>query len=111
MKPNALPPLADRYCTAINTLLRRELHTYTSELKKSAVARMAIAPPEPDIVRGVKRVLLSAFYAESVKWSWCAVLLGLLSDLIRDVVSMSIRRVLVSVCCHTPEGSVRVGYR
>ena len=60
MKPNALPPLADRYCTAINSLLRRELHAYTSELKKSAVARMASSPPEPDIVRGIKKVRLSA---------------------------------------------------
>ena len=66
MKPNALPPLADRYCTAINTLLRRELHAYTSELKKSAVARMAISPPEPDIVRGVKRVLLSVIIMQRV---------------------------------------------
>ena len=65
MKPNALPPLADRYCTAINTLLRRELHAYTSELKKSAVARMATSPPEPDIVRGVKRVLLSVINMQS----------------------------------------------
>ena len=56
MKPNALPPLADRYCTAINSLLRRELHAYTGELKRSAMARMAASPPEPDIVKGIKKV-------------------------------------------------------
>ncbi len=56
MKPNALPPLADRYCTAINGLLRRELHAYTTELKRSAVARMASSAPEPDIVKGAKKV-------------------------------------------------------
>lgn len=56
MKPNALPPLADRYCTAINSLLRRELHAYTTELKRSAMARMASAPQEPDIVKGFKKV-------------------------------------------------------
>ena len=56
MKPNALPPLADRYCTAINGLLRRELHVYTTELKRSAAARMASSPPEPDIVKGTKKV-------------------------------------------------------
>ncbi|EIE25400.1 hypothetical protein COCSUDRAFT_46702 [Coccomyxa subellipsoidea C-169] len=55
MRPSALPPLADRYCTAINALLRRELHAYTSELRRMAVARMATAPPEPDILKGFKK--------------------------------------------------------
>ena len=59
MKPNALPPLADRYCTAINGLLRKELHAYTTELKRSAMARMAVSPPEPDIVKGAKKVIPS----------------------------------------------------
>ena len=58
MKPNALPPLADRYCTAINGLLRRELHAYTTELKRSAMARVAASPPEPDIVKGARKVRL-----------------------------------------------------
>lgn len=58
MKPNALPPLADRYCTAINSLLRRELHAYTTELKRSAMARVAASPPEPDIVKGSRKVQL-----------------------------------------------------
>ncbi|CAL5219240.1 g1034 [Coccomyxa viridis] len=58
MKPNALPPLADRYCTAINGLLRRELHAYTTELKRSAVARMASSAPEPDIVKGARKEAL-----------------------------------------------------
>ncbi len=56
MRPSALPPLADKYCTAINALLRRELHAYTSELRRMAGARMATAPPEPDILKGFKKV-------------------------------------------------------
>jgi hypothetical protein len=56
MRPSALPPLADRYCAAINSLLRRELQAYTGELKRSAMARMAASPPEPDIVKGTRKV-------------------------------------------------------
>ncbi|CAL8460642.1 g172 [Coccomyxa elongata] len=55
MRPSALPPLADRYCTAINALLRRELHAYTSELRRLTTARMAAAPTEPDILKGYKK--------------------------------------------------------
>jgi hypothetical protein len=56
MRPSALPPLADRYCTAINALLKRELHAYASELRRLASARMATAAPEPDILKGYKKV-------------------------------------------------------
>ena len=55
MRPSALPPLADRYCTAINALLRRELNAYTSELRRLTTARMATAPTEPDILKGYKK--------------------------------------------------------
>ncbi len=58
MRPSALPPLADRYCTAINALLRRELHAYTSELRRLTTARMAAAPTEPDILKGYKKASL-----------------------------------------------------
>lgn len=56
MRPSALPPLADRYCTAINALLKRELHAYASELRRLVSARMATAAPEPDILKGYKKV-------------------------------------------------------
>ncbi len=55
MRPSALPPLADRYCTAINALLRRELNAYTSELRRLTTACMATAPTEPDILKGYKK--------------------------------------------------------
>lgn len=56
MRPSALPPLAERYCAAINALLRRELHAYTTEAKRLASAALANAPPEPDILKGYKKV-------------------------------------------------------
>ncbi len=56
MRPAALPPLADRYCAAINGLLLRELRAYCGELRRGAGGRLASAPPEPDILRGTKRV-------------------------------------------------------
>jgi hypothetical protein len=55
MRPAALPPLADRYCAAINALLLRELRAYAAELRRLAGARLAAAPPEPDIVKGVRK--------------------------------------------------------
>jgi hypothetical protein len=40
----------------MNGLLKRELHVYTTELKRIASAALANAGPEPDILKGYKKV-------------------------------------------------------
>ena len=56
LQPGVMLPLSEGYCLAANTRLTRELHAAATEMRRSAAARLAAAPPEPDIIKGARRV-------------------------------------------------------
>jgi len=60
LQPGVMLPLSEGYCAAANARLSRELRAATAELRRAAAARLAAAPPEPDIIKGSRRVRLPA---------------------------------------------------
>ena len=56
LQPNILDTLGERYTSAVNTLLRKELRLYTSELRKMVAAAAAQLPAEPVILKGSRKV-------------------------------------------------------
>ncbi len=56
LQPGVMLPLSEGYCLAANTRLTRELRAAATEMRRSAAARLAAAPPEPDIIKGARRV-------------------------------------------------------
>ncbi|KAK9813236.1 hypothetical protein WJX72_011232 [[Myrmecia] bisecta] len=55
LRPACLGPLSDKYCQSVSTLIRKELRSYATEMRKAVQAGMAASPPEPDILRGYKK--------------------------------------------------------
>jgi hypothetical protein len=54
LRPSCVPDLSERYCYAINALLRRELRVAASDLRRAAALGTASLPPDVDIIRGSK---------------------------------------------------------
>lgn len=56
LQPGVMLPLSEGYCAAANARLTRELRAAVGELRRTAAARLAAAPPEPDILKAARRV-------------------------------------------------------
>jgi len=52
LKPDVIRTLGEKYTSAFNALLRRELRMYTSILRKLVVSSASKLPAEPVLVRG-----------------------------------------------------------
>lgn len=63
LQPNVLDKLSERYTGAFNVLLRRELRIYTSELRRIVAASAAHLPPEPTLLKGVRKVTSKSIFS------------------------------------------------
>lgn len=56
VQPAAMPGLRETYTQALNSVIRKQLRLYASDLRKAVAAHMAATPAEPDMGLAHKRV-------------------------------------------------------
>lgn len=56
VQPAAMPGLREAYTQALNSVIRKQLRLYASDLRKAVAAHMASTPAEPDMMLAHKRV-------------------------------------------------------
>ena len=71
LQPNILDTLGERYTSAVNTLLRKELRLYSSKLRKMVAAAAAQLPAEPVILKGSRKVCNAGGGEQGVKRAVC----------------------------------------